>query len=163
MFIELTQEQFEDLAENGEDADDWGELEEEICDDSLINGYSFELDRVNFSVSVGSTDRTDLAIKFLAETMQSVSESDVSSEGFDSHYLVFEKRSGSGVQTIEIDADFDPVLLDFMIDELEMPDGSFRKVINVTYDGDDFEFQSSWTKSEHMYLVGPDKKRVELG
>ena len=162
MFVELTKEQFDDIAKNGQEADSWSEVEDEIYGDSLINGYTFDKEQVNFTVDVNGEDRKDLAMVFLEEAKKSMPYIDELPADQNSHYLVFEKWCRGGFCRLEINDDFDPAELDFSIEALEMPDGTYRAVIDVTYGGEYLEFESSWTTDEDLYLVGPDKKRVDF-
>lgn len=163
MFIELTKEQFDDIAKNGQEADSWSEIEDEIYGDSKINGYTFDQEQVNFTVDVNGEDRKDLATAFLEEAKKSMPYIESLPEKKGAHYLVFEKWCRGGFRRLESDDEFDPAELEFSIDGLEMPGETYRAVIDVTYGGEELEFESSWTTDEDLYLVGPDKKRVELG
>lgn len=162
MFIELTKEQFDDISKNGKEADSWAEVEEEIYGDSRINGYTFDKERVNFTVDVNGEDHIDLAMAFLEEAKKSMPYIESLPKKKGARYLVFEKWCRGGFRRLEIDDDFDPAELGFSIDGLEMPDGTYRAVIEVNYRGDYLDFESSWTKDSDLYLVNPDKKRVDF-
>lgn len=162
MFIELTKAQFDDIAKNGQEADSWAEVEDEIYGGSRINGYTFDKEQVNFTVDVNGDDRKDLAMAFLEEAKKSMPYIESLPKKNGACYLVFEKWCRGGFRRLQIDDDFDPAELGFSIDGLEMPDGTYRAVIEVTYCGEELEFESSWTTVEDLYLIGPDKKRVDF-
>jgi len=162
MFIEITKEQFDDIASNGEDSDSFAELNDAIYGDSRINGYSFERAWAGFTVFIDGEDRGDLISEFLEEAQKSTPYIEKLRSSEDSYYLIFEKSCVDGYQQIEIEGEFDPDCLEFGIDAIEMPDGTHRAVMYVTYDGEYLEFESSWTENEELYLVGPDKERVDL-
>jgi hypothetical protein len=63
---------------------------------------------------------------------------------------------------LEISSKFDPDLFDIYEDDVELPNGEKRIVLSVTYDGEDFEFQQSYTDHERLYILRSDGELIDL-
>jgi hypothetical protein len=79
-----------------------------------------------------------------------------------SHFLVFEKWSTDGKMDLEISSKFDPDLFDIYEDDIELPNGEKRVVLSISYDGEDFEFQQSYTDHERLYILRSNGDVIEL-
>lgn len=164
--IEVSEETIEQMVKARDSEDDfWDDLEEvheEIMGDSLINGFTFNNDHVNFKVYVDGESHPELGktfIKSLKDTdsiLGNVKPNTV-------HYLVYEQWSINGSVSLSLDEDdFDLDNLELSIETELLPDGAVRMVVDPYYDGEDFEFEGSTTKRYCLYVIKSDGSRIDF-
>ena len=164
--IEVSEETIEQLIK-ARDSDDylWDDLEEvhdEIMGDSLINGFTFNHDHVNFKIYVDGESHPELGktfIKSLKDT-DSISSNVTANTA---HFLVYEQWSDDGSISLSLDEDdFDLDNLDLSIERESLPDGIIRRVVDPYYDSEDFEFEGSRTKETRLYVIKSDGSRIDF-
>lgn len=164
--IKVSEETIEQLikARDGED-DLWDELEEvhdEIMGDSLINGFTFNNDHVNFKIYVDGEPYPELGKTFI-KSLKDIDSISVRVGANTAHYLVYEQWSINGSISLSLDEDdFDLDNLDLSIETESLPDGALRRVVDPYYDGEDFEFNGNTTKETHLYVVKSDGSRIDF-
>ncbi len=164
--ITVSEEIIEQLIKARDSEDDfWDNLEEvhdEIMGDSLINGFTFNDDHVNFKIYVDGESHPELGktfIKSLKDT-DSISSNVTTNTA---HFLVYEQWSINGSISLSLDEDdFDLDNLDLSIETESLPDGAVRRVVDPYYDGEDFEFEGSTTKETHLYVIKSDGSRIDF-
>jgi hypothetical protein len=164
--ITVSEETIEQLIKARDSEEDlWDDLEEvhdEIMGDSLINGFTFNNDHVNFKIYVDGESQPELGKTFIKSLKDTIStSSDVTSNT--AHYLVYEQWSINGSVSLSLDEDdFDLDNLDLSIETESLPDGTVRRVVDPYYDGEDFEFEGNTTKEAHLYVIKSDGSRIDL-
>ena len=174
MFLNISKDQFEELASIGDaDGDDdlilddseaWMELEDEIMGDSKINGFTFDGSGANFNVTVGSEQQIKFVEDFIKENSPILNESpSVNSKSkTKSYYLIFEKWSKRGQKSVTIKSKFDASQLNLNIDDCVLPTGKNRVVADLSYGVEDLNFDQSFTTNEELYVYCSDGQRVNL-
>ena len=113
--IEVSEETIEQLIKARDSGDDlWDDLEEvhdEIMGDSLINGFTFNHDHVNFKIYVDGESHPELGKTFIKSLKDTDSISgDIKANK--AHFLVYEQWSSNGSVSLSLDDD------DFDLDNL---------------------------------------------
>jgi hypothetical protein len=164
-FIELSDDELQQLLDGLEDdeslEDAAPDLYDRIMDDSLINGYRVEDGKWYMKISI---DGSDVPISEVGGPSETVPASDKPTlkTKLTSHFLVFEKWSTNGKMDLKISSKFDTDLFDIYEDDIQLPNGEKRVVLSVTYDGEDFEFQQSYTDHERLYILRSDGDLIDL-
>ena len=164
--IKVSEETIDQLIKAKDREEDlWEDLDEiydEIMGDSLINGFTFNNDHVNFKIYVDGEPQPELSntfIKSLKDT-DSISRNVMASTA---HYLVYEQWSINGSVRLSLDEDdFDLDNLDLSIEIESLPDGVVRRVVDPYYDGEDFEFDGNTTKETRLYVIKSDGSRIDF-
>jgi hypothetical protein len=164
-FIKLSDDELQQIVEGIEDEesieDSAPDLYDKIMGDSLINGYRVEEGSWYLNVSV---DGKDVPLKDIGgpNGSKSIAEQATQETKLTSHFLVFEKWSSRGQMNLEISSKFDSDLFNIYEDDVELPNGEKRIVLSVTYDGEDFEFQQSYTDHERLYILRSNGEVIDL-
>jgi hypothetical protein len=164
--IKVSEEIIEQLIKARDSEEDlWDELDEvhdEIMGDSLINGFTFNNDHVNFKIYVDGESQPELGKTFI----KSLKDTDSISSNVTArtaHFLVYEQWSSNGSVSLSLDEDdFDLDNLDLSIETESLPDGAIRMVVDPYYDGEDFEFEGNTTKETRLYVIKSDGSRIDL-
>lgn len=143
--VEITEEQFNILNEEGCESETWRELEEELMGDSLINGLTFSSDGANFSIYVNGEPLDISRVHVIYPTRVIDSQVDATEK---TYQVVTEKYSKNARFHLEIHGEFNPKDLVFTLDRQALPDGSIQSVINPYYADQDFVFDESWSGNE---------------
>jgi hypothetical protein len=164
--IEVSEETIELLIKARDSEDDfWDDLEEvhdEIMGDSLINGFTFNNDHVNFKVYVDGESHPELGKTFI-KSLKDTDSISARVGANTAHFLVYEQWSDDGSLSLSLDEDdFDLDNLDLSIETESLPDGAIRRVVDPYYDGEDFEFEGSSTKETRLYVIKTDGSRIDL-
>ncbi len=164
--IKVSEETIEQLIKARDSEDDfWESLEEvhdEIMGDSLINGFTFTNDHVNFKIYVDGESHPELGKTFI-KSLKDTDSISVRVGDNTAHYLVYEQWSSNGSVSLSLDEDdFDWDNLDLSIEAESLPDGVLRRVVDPYYDGEDFEFEGNTTKKTHLYVIKSDGSRIDL-
>lgn len=157
--IDLTDEEFESLVSALENGDPWegnGELEERINEFSLINGYRVEEGRPQFEINVDGEpipfDKLDVDFDCADEPAPALK----------SHQLVLEKWCRNSIDTLELSDVFDLSKLELSTEDYTLPTGAKRLVVTAYYDGDELNFQGSWTDAIDIYIVKKDGEVIQV-
>lgn len=157
--IDLTDEEFESLVSALENGDPWEgneELEERINENSLINGYMVEEGRPQFEINVDGEpipfDKLDVDFYCADEPAPALK----------SHQLVLEKWCRNSIDTLELSDGFDLSKLELSTEDYTLPTGAKRLVITTYYDGDELNFQGSWTDAIDIYIVKKDGEVIQV-
>jgi hypothetical protein len=164
--IEVSEEVIDQLIKARDSGDDlWDDLEEfhdQIMGDSLINGFTFNDDHVNFKIYIGGESHPELGKTFI----KSLKDVDLVSRVLTAntaHFLVYEQWSDNGSISLSLDEDdFDLDSLDLSIESETLPDGVVRRVVDPYYDGEDFEFEGGWSKEVRLYVIKSDGSRIDF-
>jgi hypothetical protein len=164
-FIKLSADELQQILDGLEDdeslEDAAPDLYDRIMDDSLINGYRVEGGKWYLKVSIDGIEVPLTDVGGPSETV-AASKKPTPKTKLTSHFLVFEKWSTNGEMELEISSKFDPDLFDIYEDDIELPNGEKRVVLSVTYDGEDFEFQQSYTDHERLYILRANGEVIDL-
>ena len=157
--IELSDEDLQRVLEAKDSDDDmWEELEDihdELMGDSIINGFTFSIGDPKPQVIVGSNEID-------VECESTESEKPTEPVSLKTNYLVFEQWSKGGSIELEIEDEFEPEDFYFSIDSAKLPSGEVRKVLDVCYSDDEFEFQGSQPSQSDLYILKSDGTRIAL-
>ena len=164
--IEVSSEIVEQLIKARDSEEDlWDDLEEihdQIMDDSLINGFTFNNEYVNFKIYVDGESHPELGKTFI-KSLKDTDSISGNVRAKTAHFLVYEQWSINGSVSLSLDED------DFALDNLDLsietellPDGAVRMVVDPYYDGEDFEFEGSTTKETRLYVIKSDGSRIDL-
>lgn len=151
-YIEVSDETVEALIALQKDGDMWDDLPDltdEMYGDSLINGFIFNKDRAYFDVVVDGEDQPSIVNQFM-KIYANQPTSFSSSTGEGKNYLVYEKWHGKAQLSLETDSGFDPDELDISVDSVVLPGGLVRQAAVISYEGEDLEFEGSWTENESL-------------
>jgi hypothetical protein len=160
MIQEITKSQFNQIQKNGRNSAAWAALEEDLMSQTLLYGFTFDIQSINFEVQVNGKDRTDLAIETLSKTPEPVVRHTMpDTKGY---YLVRDTWTADAYWGLEIQGRFAPGKLQFLVGEVAVPDGTFRCLVGVGYDGVELDRDSQVQSSDDIYLVGPDGNRIPI-
>lgn len=157
--IDLTDEEYESLVSALENGDPWEgneELEERINEFSLINGYNVEEGRPLFEINV---DGEPIPFEKLDVDFDCPDEP---APVLKSHQLVLEKWSRNSIETLELSDEFDISNLELSTENYTLPTGTRRLVVTAYYDGDELDFQGSWTDAIDIYIVKKDGEVIQI-
>lgn len=156
-YVEVSEKDVKRLLEAKGSGDNFWESLDELHDlimgNSIINGFS--------RVPEVFVDGDEVKVE------SSFVEGDYSNESIEptplkKHYLIVEKWSKNGQLSLEIEDDFELSELSFDVEEESLPNGKTRKVLEVSYDFDLLEFQSSDSVRQDLYVLKSDGTRIDL-
>lgn len=158
-YIEISDDTLQRLLAAKESEDDFWEgledIHDEIMGDSRLNGFAYKDGDPKLQVFVGSDE-----IHVGCESTES--EESEKPVVLKAHYLVFEQWSKNGSMELEIEDEFDPDELSIDLDSDTLPNGHVRKVLDVSYDGESFEFQNSRPAYQDLYVLKMDGTVIQL-
>jgi hypothetical protein len=160
MIQEVTKTQFQQIQKSGRDSKAWQALEEDLMTQTLLYGFTFDIQTINFEVQVDGEDRTDLAVKTLSEAPEPAVRYQVANPK--GYYLVRDTWTSEAFWGLDTKGRFRPDLLQFLVGEVAVPDGSYRCLVGVGYDGVELNRDSNVQSSDDVYLVGPDHARIPI-
>lgn len=161
MVLEITKTQFSQLAKSGRNCKAWENLHDDLMNQALLYGFTFDVQSINFEVHVGGKNRTGLAVTALSQIpAASIVRQSVSSPK--GHYLVRDTWTTDARWSLETKERFNPKKLEFQVDEIAIPDGSYRSLVGISYDGVEMERNPECNFRDDVYLVGPDGARIVL-
>lgn len=162
--VEISEEQFNILNEEGCESETWRELEEELMGDSLINGFTYSDNGPHFSVYVKNKRLEDFS-KVLVSGYREGYENSASTQikpTEKTYHLVYEKYCKKARFHLELSGKFNPANLELSFEYQNLPDGGKRSVVWLSHAPLDFEFIESWTDSEEIYILTSDGERFDL-
>ena len=162
-YLEVTDRQYKDLRAKGERSKTWKKIEDRLLDGSLINGFTFSPEHAHFDMSVGTEGLKNKVDEWFSELMAS----DIDPDALrtiqpNKKWVVFEKWCDGGYLTMVLNEEFDPDRLEISHEIIEMPNGRFRTVAEVTYGGECLNFQSSMTRCEETYVYSREDGKTAL-
>ncbi|WVN41355.1 hypothetical protein AOB54_07685 [beta proteobacterium MWH-UniP1] len=160
MIMEITKAQYNQIKKDGRHSKAWASLEEDLMSQTLLYGFTFDVDALNFQVQVNGKDRTDLAIQILGKCPAPVVRHAVSNPK--GYYLVRDTWTPEAFWGLDIKGRFSPEKLQFLTGEVAVPDGSFRCLVGVGYNGVELNREPPSQYTDDLYLVGPDHVRVPV-
>lgn len=160
MIMEITKAQYEQIKKDGRESKAWASLEEDIMSQTLLYGFTFDIQTINFQVQVNGKDRTDLAIQSLSKCpAPAVRHAVKNPKGY---YLVRDTWTPEAFWGLEIKGRFGADKLQFLVGEVAVPDGSFRCLVGVGYNGVELNREPPTQYTDDLYVVGPDQVRVAI-
>lgn len=173
MYLDISKDQFEELASIGadddedlilEDSEAWMELEDRIMGDSKINGFIFNDSSANFIVNAESKEQIEFVKNFVKENSSIFSSKPPvsSKKKTKSYHLIFEKWCKKGLKSVTIKSKFDSSQLNLISDDCVLPTGKIRVVADLSYGAEDLDFKESFTVREELYVYSSDGKRFDL-
>lgn len=160
MIQEITKTQFHQIQKSGRNSPAWAALEDDLMSQTLLYGFTFDIQSINFEVQVNGKDRTDIAIDTLSKTPEPVVRHALpDTKGY---YVVRDTWTPEAYWGLEIKGRFSPDKLQFLVGEVAVPDGTFRCLVGVGYDGVELDRDSQVQSSDDIYLVGPDGQRIPI-
>lgn len=160
MIMEITKAQYTQIKKHGRNSKAWPELEDDVMAQTLLYGFTFDVEAINFQVQVNGKDRTDLAIAALGKCPAPVVRHTVSNPK--GYYLVRDTWTPEAYWGLDIKGRFSPEKLQFLTGEVAVPDGSFRCLVGVGYNGVELNREPPSQYTDDLYLVGPDQVRVPI-
>jgi len=161
MVLEITKTQFNQLAKSGRNCKAWEDLHDDLMNQTLLYGFTFDVQSINFVVHVGGKNRTDLALSALGNIpAASVVRQPVSNPK--GYHLVRDTWTTDAVWGLETNGRFNAKKLEFQVDEIAIPDGSYRSLVGIRYDGIEMARNPDRHYRDDVYLVGPDGARIVL-
>jgi hypothetical protein len=162
-YFEVTERQYKELKSKGERCKAWKKIEDRLLDGSLINGFTFFHDYPHFDMNIGVEGLKSKVDEWFDELMKS----DVDLDALrtiqpNKKWVVFEKWCDGGYLTMSIDEEFDQDKLEISHEIIEMPNGRFRWVAEITYGGECLNFQSSMTRCEETYVYSLEDGKTAL-
>lgn len=162
-YFELTERQYQDLRAKGERSKTWKKIEDRLLDDSLINGFTFSHEYPHFDMNIGTQGLKNRIDEWFMELMNSDFDPDaLRTIPPNKRWVIFEKWCDGGYLTMTLNEEFDPEKLDISHEMIEMPNGKFRYVAEITYGGEYLNFQSSMTRCEETYVYSEEDGRTAL-
>lgn len=168
------------------------DIEEEITGDSIINGFTYDGNVPNFSVTIDGVDHPELFRQAIGESTVAINAEiahekaieaetqDVATNAWSNllnldipltkdnraaskpHSLVFERWSRRGSVHVETDGPIDIGELELFVDDDTLPGGIARSVINPSYGLCEFEFGDSSTDAVKVYIVKSTGETIDL-
>ena len=160
MIMEITKTQFNQIAKYGRHCKAWSLLEEDLMSQTLLYGFTFDIESINFEVKVNGKDQSALAFKTLSKCPAPVVRHAVSNPK--GYYLVRDTWTPEAFWGLDIKGRFSPEKLQFLTGEVAVPDGSFRCLVGVGYNGVELNREPPSQYTDDLYLVGPDQVRVPI-
>ncbi len=157
MVMEITKVQFNQIAKNGRNCKAWQALEEDLLSQTLLYGFTFDVETINFQVQANGKDRSDLAMTALGQCPAPVVRHAVANPK--GYYLVRDTWTPEAFWGLEFTGRFDPEKLQFLVGEVAVPDSTFRCLVGVGYNGVELNRMAPTQFTDDIYLVGPDRVR----
>lgn len=161
MYLEITKTQFNQIAKSGRHCKAWQGLQENLMNQTLLYGFTFDIQSINFEVNVSGKNRTDLAVAALGRILVSsiVRQPIPNPNG---HYLVRDTWTPGAIWLHDTKGRFSAAKLEFQVDEIAIPDGSYRSLVGISYDGVELDRNPECVFRDDVYLVGPDQVRMVI-
>lgn len=160
MIMEITKAQCNQIAKDGRKSKAWAALEEDLLSQTLLHGFTFDIQSINFEVQVDGKDRTDLAVESLSKCPDPAVRHAVSNPK--GYYLVRDTWTPEAYWGLDVKGRFSPEKLQFLTGEVAVPDGSFRCLVGVGYDGVELNREPPTQYTDDLYLVGPGQVRIAI-
>ncbi len=160
MILEITKAQYSQIVKNGRESKAWASLEDDLMSQTLLYGFTFDIQSINFEVQVDGKDRTDLAVQSLSKCPEPAVRHAVSNPKC--YYLVRDTWTPQAYWGLDVKGRFSPEKLQFLTGEVAVPDGSFRCLVGVGYDGVELNREPPTQFTDDVYLVGPDQVRIAI-
>ena len=123
MIMEITKAQYNQIAKDGRKSKAWAALEEDLLSQTLLYGFTFDIQSINFEVQVDGKDRTDLAVESLSKCPDPAVRHAVSNPK--GYYLVRDTWTPEAYWGLDVKGRFSPEKLQFLTGEVAVLDGSF--------------------------------------
>jgi hypothetical protein len=151
----LKKAEFNKLMKNGRSGKFYDSLEDANNYENALYGFyqwegkpSFEVYLNDTPMGLDKSLKTSFSITYFP-----VDGSKSPLDGKEQFFYVMERGYKGCHWTLDLDGEFDPKKLEFEVERRGMFNGTVGSVINPTYDGNYFEFISSWTNFQSDYIL----------
>lgn len=157
MVMEITKPQFNQISKNGRSSKAWESLEESLMSQTLLYGFTFDIEVINFQVQADGQDCSELAMAVFSKPPAPVVRHTIAnSKGY---YLVRDTWTPEACWALDFKGRFEAQKLQFLVGEVAVPDGTFRRLTAMGYNGVELPRLAPARFTDDIYLVGPDKVR----
>ncbi len=142
----------------------WEELEDienELSGGSILSGFVVGRETSELKVLVGSGDLSIELKCALDHHPFTLSQSIFPFEP-NTNYLIYEEWFSNGKFIHSLNDDINLSNLRLGIEEQDVPNGRKRRVLNISYGDEDFEFQESTPEDVTLYVIRSNKEQIDL-
>ncbi|BEI33211.1 hypothetical protein [Polynucleobacter sp. HIN5] len=137
------------------------EFEEELSGGAVISGFLVRRRASELRVFVGNQEFS-LELKSVLDNHPVALKKSKFILEPNSHYLIYEEWFSNGKFIHSLDVDIDLSNLQLGIEEQDLPNGSKKRVLNITYGDEDLQFQESTPEDVSLYVFKSDGERIDL-
>lgn len=163
--LAVSDEDLERLIEATNNEDDFWEdvddIQDEINGGAVISGYAIDGATPEFEIFVDEIEQPEI-LKTFVNSLPSLKTHSWFRFETDKHYLVYEEWFSDGESTVTPKGGVDLQNLRLSMDGQELPDGTKRQVVNISYSGEDLEFEESSPEDISLYVIKSNGERVNL-
>jgi hypothetical protein len=163
--LAVSDEDLERLIEATNNEDDFWEdvddIQDEINGGAVISGYAIDGATPEFEIFVDEIEQPEI-LKTFVNSLPSLKTHSWFKFETDKHYLVYEEWFSDGESTLTPKGGVDLQNLRLSMDEQELPDGTKRQVVGISYSGEDLEFEESSPEDISLYVIKSNGERVNL-
>ena len=163
--LAVSDEDLERLIEATNNEDDFWEdvddIQDEINGGAVISGYAIDGATPEFEIFVDEIEQPEI-LKTFVNSLPSLKTHSWFKFETDKHYLVYEEWFSDGESTLTPKGGVDLQNLRLSMDGQELPDGTKRQVVSISYSGEDLEFEESSPEDISLYVIKSNGERVNL-
>lgn len=163
--LAVSDEDLERLIEATNNEDDFWEdvddIQDEINGGAVISGYAIDGATPEFEIFVDEIEQPEI-LKTFVNSLPSLKTHSWFKFEADKHYLVYEEWFSDGESTLTPKGGVDLQNLRLSMDGQELPDGTKRQVVSISYSGEDLEFEESSPEDISLYVIKSNGERVNL-
>ena len=149
-YFELTERQYQYLKAKVQPSKTCKKIEDRLLDDLLINSFTFTHEYPHFDMNIGTQGLKSKIDELLMELINSDFDPDtLRTIPTNKRWVIFEKWCDGSYLTMKLNEEFDFEKLDISYEMIEMPNGKFRYLAEITYGGEYLHFQSSMKMVKH--------------
>jgi len=146
------------------DRDFWEDLEDienELSGVSVLSGFVVGRETSELKVLVGSGELSIELKCALDNHPFTLSGSNYLFKP-DTNYLIYEEWFSNGKFIHSLNDEINLSNLKLGIEEQDFPNGTKRRVLNISYGDEDFEFQESTPEDVTLYVIKSNKEQINL-
>jgi hypothetical protein len=141
--------------------EDLEDIENELSGGSILSGFIVGHKASELQVFVGSGDLSIELKSALDNHPFSLTRSNIPFE-HNTNYLIYEEWFSNGRFIHSLNDDINLSNLRLKVKEQDFLSGKKRRVLNISYGDEDFEFQESKPEDITLYLIKSNEERVDL-
>ena len=143
------------------DPQSFNDIQDEINGGAVISGYAIDGATPEFEIFVDEIEQPEI-LKTFVNSLPSLKTHSWFKFEADKHYLVYEEWFSDGESTLTPKGGVDLQNLRLSMDGQELPDGTKRQVVSISYSGEDLEFEESSPEDISLYVIKSNGERVNL-
>ncbi len=146
------------------DRDFWEDLEDienELSGGSVLSGFVVGREASELQVYVGSGDLS-IELKCVLDHHPFTLSQSIFPFEPNTNYLIYEEWFSNGRFIHSLNDEINLSNLRLGIEEQDVPNGRKRRVLNISYGDEDFEFQESTPEDVTLYVIRSNKEQIDL-